>query len=945
MDQTQTYGIGGAPETVSPTNPANGLQPDANLEQEIRDEVVVNLIYKGMLTVDDARRLREKHPDSNELWREAAYKSFSNPSAFFSEAAIRAGYESRYVGEDNPTDEIIESILGLFNKAQIKQMLENGILPVEIESQGSDSDFTLSLVSFDPTHAAVQGIVNHLAMPSLLAYADWQVIRDRITRLGYSLGLSPTSPDDPDFVSELLAPGRQALADIPEEPAPMQPDRDPISKLDLALEEALNRDKEIALGGLDLIGESINEEQDSILNMADTFSDDDFEMLFKDGGLELSLDDLTVDEPIAPVEPEVPELPELPIDEVEEEVQDTTEIGQDVSEVDVDVAPVHADRGERAELRTRDRVILMLHHKHAIKTEQIEQAIEQRKELDTKDALWRVLAEIPGVNKEMIYEEAAAVYAFGSADLDKEEPDTDFAKAVMESISEENKIKLMAMNVIPQRYDVDPASGTSKLLFVTHDPTLPELHRLLQSLQLGRFELRYAPEKQVGRHLLEIFPQKNEYLERLGDDPLATDLGTSYEEEAGLIDEEALEAEISRSTLINLFEATLLEATRQGASDIHIFPNAQRKLEIMFRLDGRLKRWHTEERVHPEAFLAVAKDKSGNIDRFERDMAQDGFIQRNIDGALIRFRVSVLPIATANADIRAESIVIRVLDDRKVLTDLRKLGMLEGALERFDLAIRQPHGMVILTGPTGSGKSTTLVAALHQVVTPEVNVLTVEDPVEYIIKGVRQIKLSHKLNLEQALRSILRHDPDIVMVGEMRDKSTAELAIKLANTGHLTFSTLHTNDAPSAVSRLYKMGVEPFLIAYAINLVVAQRLIRNLCPSCKEVDENKDKVLMKQLGFTKEEIEEVELYKRGNAKKCKTCSGTGYKGRRAMCETLYFSQEIQHLIVEAGEAIDEDAIREQGKSEGMLTLQDSAREIVKMGETSIEEMIRVTSTE
>src|SRR5690606_30076656 len=223
-------------------------------------------------------------------------------------------------------------------------------------------------------------------------------------------------------------------------------------------------------------------------------------------------------------------------------------------------------------------------------------------------------------------------------------------------------------------------------------------------------------------------------------------------------------------------------------------------------------------------------------DRFERGMAQDGFIQRRIDDALIRYRVSVLPIATANPDIRAESIVIRVLDDRKVITDLSKLGLREGALAQFAKPTSQTHGMVILTGPTGSGKSTTLVAALSQVVTPEVNVLTVEDPVEYVIPGVRQIKLSHKLNFDQAIRAILRHDPDIVMVGEMRDKDTADLAIKLANTGHLTFSTLHTNDAPSAVSRLFKMGIEPFLIAYAINLVVAQRLIRSLCPDCKRPD-------------------------------------------------------------------------------------------------------------
>jgi type IV pilus assembly protein PilB len=231
------------------------------------------------------------------------------------------------------------------------------------------------------------------------------------------------------------------------------------------------------------------------------------------------------------------------------------------------------------------------------------------------------------------------------------------------------------------------------------------------------------------------------------------------------------------------------------------------------------------------------------------------------------------------------------------------------------------------------------------VVTPEVNVLTVEDPVEYIIPGVRQIKLNHKLGLEAALRSILRHDPDIVMVGEMRDRDTAELAIKLANTGHLTFSTLHTNDAPAAVSRLYKMGVEPFLIAYAINLVVAQRLIRSLCPTCKQVDHDPDPVMLEKLGFSKEEIESTTFYVPGHDRNCKTCKGTGYKGRRAICEALYFSRSIRHMIVEAHNMIDEEALREQARKEGMLSLSDSAREIVKMGDTSVREMIRVVTTE
>jgi type IV pilus assembly protein PilB len=467
----------------------------------------------------------------------------------------------------------------------------------------------------------------------------------------------------------------------------------------------------------------------------------------------------------------------------------------------------------------------------------------------------------------------------------------------------------------------------------------------MHALELERFELCYAPGSVVRTVLDEAFPRKNEFLERIkGDSETAFDLGMSFESgQKTLLDEDALEAEINRSSLINLTEALLVESVRLGASDIHIYPNGQRQTEIHFRIDGRLQLWHKETKTHPEAVLAVIKDNSMNVDRFERDRAQDGFIQRWVDDTLIRFRVSVLPIANANPDVRAESIVIRVLDDRKVVTDLSKLGLLEGALAQFNKAIKQPHGMVILTGPTGSGKSTTLVAALSQVVSPDVNVITVEDPVEYLIPGVRQTKLSHKLDLEGALRAILRHDPDVVMVGEMRDRPTAELAVKLANTGHLTFSTLHTNDAPSAVSRLYKMGLEPFLIAYAINLVVAQRLMRTICQSCKEPERDLDRILVRELGFSDEEIDTTTFYKAGRKKSCPTCKGKGYKGRRAVAEALYFSPAIRKIIVEAGGSIDEDAIREKAVEEGMLTLSASARELIKRGETSVEEMIRVTA--
>jgi type IV pilus assembly protein PilB len=376
-------------------------------------------------------------------------------------------------------------------------------------------------------------------------------------------------------------------------------------------------------------------------------------------------------------------------------------------------------------------------------------------------------------------------------------------------------------------------------------------------------------------------------------------------------------------------------------SDIHIVPKEGNRTEFWFRIDGNLQLWHVQENTWPEAVAAVIKDRAKNVDRFEREMAQDGFIQRQIDDHMIRFRVSIMPMVGTEFKHKYESIVIRVLDDRKVITDLTKLGLQGPTMEFFKRAINKPQGIVILTGPTGSGKSTTLVAALHAVIDPTVNVLTVEEPVEYIIKGARQLKISPKMNFDMAIRGILRHDPDIVLVGEMRDKATAEIAIKLANTGHLTFSTLHTNDAPSAVSRLYKMGIEPFLIAYAINVIVAQRLIRTLCKYCKRplLPDEMDREVYLRFGFTEEDLDNNVIYE---AVGCEQCNG-GYKGRAAIHEALYFTKAIRNMIVKSGADVDEEQIRSQAIKDGMWTLRKSGIERIKSGVTTLEEIAAVTT--
>jgi len=390
--------------------------------------------------------------------------------------------------------------------------------------------------------------------------------------------------------------------------------------------------------------------------------------------------------------------------------------------------------------------------------------------------------------------------------------------------------------------------------------------------------------------------------------------------------------------LNSLIEGVLIEAVRQDVSDIHIIPSGPSTTDIRFRVDGKLQLWYQQKNVKPEAISAVVKDKTRNVDRFERDSSQDGFIQRTVDNHSIRYRVSIMPMVGAQFDRKFESVVIRVLDDRKVITDLNVLGLQAKAKADFVKSIEKPSGIVIITGPTGSGKSTTLVAALYYVLDPTKNVLTVEEPVEYLIHGARQLKISHHMTFDMAIRGILRHDPDIVLVGEIRDLKTAEIAIKMANTGHLTFSTLHTNDAPSVISRLFKMGVEPFLIANAVNLVMAQRLIRTLCKYCKEVVDPHPETL-KGIGFTGEEIESTVFY---GPVGCEKCNNSGYKGRAAIHEALLFTKEIKRLILDSGDDIDEDVIKEQAVKDGMLTLRASGRERIKEGITSIEEIIAIT---
>ena len=540
------------------------------------------------------------------------------------------------------------------------------------------------------------------------------------------------------------------------------------------------------------------------------------------------------------------------------------------------------------------------------------------------------------VDRDALFAEVAKFYTFRTLDISKESTDDGllgFVRKELQTLPLYIRELAIENKVLPYKLDQE---REGRLLIITPDPTNTGIYNIARAFSHKKFEICYTPLSQWEDLWNRVSIDKAIYKDKESE---LRDQGFVNDDEEDDKFEQAIEEEINRSGLVNLVESIFVDAVRVGASDIHVIPRGDKTTEFYFRVDGRLSRWYTHTETRAEAVAAVVKDRAKNLDRLERNTAQDGFAQLMIEKKTIRFRVSVIPLVGHELKNKFESIVIRILRETSIELRLEQLGFDAYAEERMHKAITKPHGIVIVTGPTGSGKSTTLVAALRTIMDPSLNILTVEDPVEYFIDGARQVKLNPKLDFEGALRAILRHDPDIVMVGEIRDKITAEIAIKLANTGHLTLSTLHTNDAPSAISRLFKMGVEPFLIAYSVNIVVAQRLLRKLCPRCKAKIRDLDVPLMKKLGLSEEDIHSHTYYRPVGCIDCLK----GYKGRTAIHEALYFTKDIRQLILDAGDTVNEELVRQAGVKNGMITLRERALELLRQGITSIDEVTSATS--
>ncbi|RLE16231.1 MAG: type IV-A pilus assembly ATPase PilB [Acidobacteria bacterium] len=499
----------------------------------------------------------------------------------------------------------------------------------------------------------------------------------------------------------------------------------------------------------------------------------------------------------------------------------------------------------------------------------------------------------------------------------------------------EDVIKRIPVDVA-QRYSIIPLSRTGSTLTVAiADPTniyaLDDLKFItnlnIEPVVASEYSIRKAIEKYYETEAAMELRRVMEDLAEIDEEELEV-----IEDEDDL-DIESLEASSVEAPVVRLVNSLLTDAVRKGASDIHIEPY-EKELRIRFRIDGILHEIMKPPLKMRDAICSRIKIMS-KLDIAEKRLPQDGRIKlkMKLDNKRkeLDFRVSVLPT------LFGEKIVMRILDSDMLMLDMTKLGFEPESLETFQMEVTKPYGMVLVTGPTGSGKTNTLYSSISLLNKPETNIMTAEDPVEFNLKGINQVNVREEIGLTfaAALRSFLRQDPNIVLVGEIRDFETAEIAIKAALTGHLVLSTLHTNDAPSTISRLMNMGIEPFLVATSVNLICAQRLVRRVCTQCKEEVKIPKKTLLR-IGYNEDEVDKVKIFK---GKGCDRCSGTGYKGRVGLYEVMQITDEMRELILSGATAMD---LRHQAMKDGMITLRRSGLIKIMNGQTSIEEVLRET---
>lgn len=493
-----------------------------------------------------------------------------------------------------------------------------------------------------------------------------------------------------------------------------------------------------------------------------------------------------------------------------------------------------------------------------------------------------------------------------------------------------------------QKYLILPLSRVGTTLTVaTADPTnvfaMDDIKFMtgfnVEAVVASEVSIQEAIEKYYGTpHSIELKRVYDEIGQQDKEGGFELDLEEAEEEDQE-VSVDQLQRSSEEAPIIKLVNLLLADSIKKGASDIHIEPY-EKDFRVRFRIDGILYNMMNPPLRLKDAITSRLKIMA-KMDIAEKRLPQDGRIKIRTSNDSkkkdIDYRVSVLPT------LFGEKIVMRILDKDKLPTDMTKLGFEEASLERIEKAILKPYGMVLVTGPTGSGKTSTLYSALNRLNTPETNIMTAEDPVEFNFRGINQVHIREQIGLTfaAALRSFLRQDPNIILVGEIRDFETTEIAIKAALTGHLVLSSVHTNDAPSTISRLLNMGIEPFLVATSVHLICAQRLIRKICLECKTEVKTPHQTLI-DIGFSPEDAKTIQTFK---GQGCKTCNNTGYKGRVGLYEVMEVLEEIQELIL-IGASTRE--IKRKAIEEGMITLRDSGLAKLRKGWTTVDEVLRET---
>ena len=501
------------------------------------------------------------------------------------------------------------------------------------------------------------------------------------------------------------------------------------------------------------------------------------------------------------------------------------------------------------------------------------------------------------------------------------------------------KIDKSLADLIPEKmarqYSLVPVSKIGRVLTVAMaDPLNLFAMDDLKMLTKYQIDPVIATENDVREAINNYYGAHAQDISKILEEIPADDVEVEHEESEEEIDVGEIAEESKSAPIVKIVSLILNEAMKRRASDIHIEP-CEKILHIRYRIDGSLHDAFTLPKKNQNAVIARLKIMS-KLDITEMRLPQDGRFKINFEGKEIDFRVSVLPITFGG------KVVLRALDKSNLSTGIEKLGFLPGPMKTFKDALEKPYGMILVTGPTGSGKSTTLYSIITQLNTPERNIVTLEDPVEYELEGITQIPARPEIGLtfSSGLKSVLRQSPDIVMVGEIRDSETADIAIKASLTGQMILSTLHTNDSAGAITRLIDMGIEPFLVASSLILVSAQRLMRKICPNCKAPVEIPDTVL-KRFGLKPDDIAKKGVKNFYKGKGCAKCNNTGYFGRLGILEALLVDDKVRDMIMKktSSDLIKDYAIKELR----MMTLRDNAVENFLNGVTSFEEVLRVTS--